>query len=404
MTAPPAPRSVWSLLRDPAFGPFLVGKTVSACGNWIQQITAAVLMFELSRSTLMVGLVSAAMFAPPLLLSLWAGALSDRFDRRRVLLIARSVSTLAAAAPAVLLAIRGSDGFGGPPVLLAFAFAMGVGMALSAPAMQAILPSLVPREDLEGALALNAASPSLGRTVGPAVGAGLLLLGGPALAFAAAAATHLVFVATLVMLRSPPRSGHGRQARLLGGLGYLRRDRQTAVLILAVAMLGFGADPVLTLTPALAEELGGGTYLVGWFALWFGLGSVLITVLFRQLRRLVSLRIACVMGFVVTAAGLTLASLPVSVPAVCAGFLIAGAGFMASMIGLNTRIQRDVPDALRGRVMALWTVAFLGSRPVTATVNGWVADVWTTTSAIQLAAALTLISALLAARRRVPPG
>jgi MFS family permease len=390
-------RGVASLLRDRAFGPFFVGKVLSSCGIWIQNIAAAVLMFELTRSAFMVGAVSMLQFAGPLLLSLWAGALNDRLDRRKLLTAGRVVSGVAVGSLALAVALRGTGGFGGPAVLLAAVFVMGIGLALSSPAMQALVPALVPDEDLEPALALNSAGPSIARTVGPALGAGLLVLGGPALAFGVAAGAHLTFALVLLLFVRPrpqrrPRGG----ARLFGGLRYLLDDRNAGFMLLGVALLGFGADPVVTLTPSLADQLNGGGETVGVLATAFGAGAVMMSVLFNQLRRVLSLRRAGMAGFWLVAAGLVVAAAGTTVPVGVAGFVLAGLGFMLATVALNTRIQRRVPDELRGRVMALWGVAFLGSRPFAALVNGSIADLASVQVALLTAGAVVLAASLFA--------
>lgn len=396
-------RTAWTLLRDRTFGPFVLGKILSSSGNWVQQIAAAVLMFELTRSALMVGMVSVIMFAGPLLLALWTGALTDRLDRRHLLMAGRIVSAAGAGLLAVLLMVLGVDDFGGRVVLLACVAVMSLGHALSAPAMQALTPGLVPDEDLEQALAFASVAPSIARTVGPALGAGLLILGGPALAFAAAAGTHVLFAFVLLWIRArPQRRGTGRPS-IFGGVGYLINDRRAGLLLVAIALLGFGADPVLTLTPSLAHQLGGGSRLVGLFATAFGLGAVLTVLLFRPLRHLMSLRRAGVAGFLTVAVGLTAAASLPGAGGAAAGFGVAGAGFMMATVALNTRIQRRVPDELRGRVMALWGVAFLGSRPVAAPINGTIADLSSVTAALLTSAVIVLAAALLARVRYGSP-
>lgn len=389
-------RSALTLLRDRMFGPFLIGKILSSCGNWIQQIAAAVLMFELTRSALMVGATGVAMFAGPLVLALWTGVLTDRRDRRRLLMVGRALSGGAAGALALLLAIRGSDGFGGPPALLIVVAVMGVGHALSIPAMQALTPGLVPPEDLEPALALGSVAPSIARTVGPAIGAGLLLVGGPGLAFAAAAVTHWTFVVILAWVRARPQLREKGRPGIFGGLRYVVSDRNAGLLMIGIALLGFGADPVITLTPSLADDLGGGSELVGLFASMFGVGAVLSATLFRQIRRLLSLRVVGIAGFAVVSAGLVIAALIETVAGAAVGFVVAGAGFMMATVALNTRVQRRVPDELRGRVMALWGVAFLGSRPLAAPINGGIADLTSPGVAMLVAAAIVLAAALFA--------
>lgn len=392
-------RTPVQLLRDRMFGPFVIGKILSSCGNWMEQIAAAVLMFELTGSAFMVGLVSVVQFAGPLVLALWTGALTDRRDRRRLLMAARAISAAAVAVLAVLILARGVDGFGGSPVLLVCVAAVGVGHALSLPAMQALTPGLVPDEDLEQALAFGSVAPSIARTVGPALGAGLLVLGGPGLTFAVAAGTHAVFVLILALIRARPQRRESGRPSAFGGLRYLFDTRAAAVLIAAVALLGFGADPVITLSPSLADQLGGGTQLVGLFASMFGVGSVLVVVLFRQLRRLLTLRMVGMAGSVIAAVGLVLVAVIPTAEGAAAGFLINGAGFMMAIVALNTRIQRRVPDQLRGRVMALWGVAFLGSRPLAAPINGAIADLGSVTVAMLTAAAMVLVAVIFARAR-----
>lgn len=399
MTAAPTGRgrTAPALLRDRNFGPFMVGKIISSCGVWIGQIAAAVLMYDLTRSAFMVGAVSMVLFAGPLLLALWTGALVDRRDRRRLLMVGRGISALAAGVLALLLVGSGI----GPQVLLVGAAVMGVGHAVSLPAMQALTPGLVPDEDLEQALAFASVAPSIARTVGPALGAGLLVLGGPALAFAVASLTHGFFVLILGWVRARPQRREDGRPSIFGGLRYLGNDRTTRLLMVAVAMMGFGADPVITLTPSLADRLGGGSELVGLFASVFGIGAVLVVVVFRRLRGLLTLRLVGVTGYLVVGVGLVVAAAVPSVPGAAAGFLINGAGFMMATVALTTRIQRRVPDELRGRVMALWGVAFLGSRPIAAPINGAVADLVSVQTAM-LAAAAIVVAASLLARVRYP--
>ena len=384
------PRGTLALLRDPAFGPFMGGKLLSSGGMWVQNLAAAVLMFRLTESAVMVGMVSVLQFVPLLLFSLWAGALSDRVDRRRMLMVGRSISGLSVAVLAALL--FADESLVGPAVLLVTVFAMGSGFAISNPAMQALIPALVRKADLEQALAVNAAAPSLARTVGPAVGAGLLLVGGPAAAFAVAASGHFVFAGVLVFVRARPHIRPASRPSVLGGLRYLLGDRKAGLLVLGVAMLGFGADPVVTLTPSLAAGLGGGDAVVGLFASAFGVGAVTLTLTFSQLRQHVSLRMVGIAGFWVLAAGLAVVAVAPVIAVGAAGFYVAGAGFMMATVALNTRIQRRVPDELRGRVMALWGLAFLGSRPFAALVNGSVADLLDVRSALTVAAVLTVAS------------
>ena len=396
-------RGAGALMRDRNFGPFFFAKVVSASGIWASNVAAAVLMFDLTRSAFMVGAVSMVQFLPPLVLSVWTGSLSDRVDRRKLLMVGRAVSGTAVGILGLLLAIRGSGGFGGPFVLLAGALVIGVGFAISAPAGQALVPALVPDEDLEQALALNSAGPSIARTVGPAVGAGLLVLGGPALAFIVSAASQLIDVPVLAFIRARPSPRPKDRPKALGGVRYLIADRKAGLLMLGVAAIAVGADPAVTLTPPMADELGG-SELVGVLVSCFGVGAVVLTFFLHPLRRYVNLRMLGVGGFWVMAAGLTVAAFGRNVVVAGAGFFCAGTGFMMATVALNTRVQRRVPDELRGRVMALWAVAFLGSRPIAALLNGSVAELLSVRTALLTSAAISLGASMLARVSYAEPG
>lgn len=389
-------RNTGALLRDRNFGPYICARIVSSSGIWVSNIAAAVLMFELTRSAFMVGAVSMMQFLGPLVLAVWAGALSDRVNRRKLLMIGRAISGSAIGALAVLLALRGTADLE-PVVLLAAVLVVGLGFALSSPAGHALVPALVRDEELEQALALNAAGPSIARTVGPATGAALLALGGPALAFAVAALSQWSFVAVLLFIRA--RRTQERQERrppILGGLRYLTTDRIAGLLVLGVAVIAVGADPAITLTPSLADELGGGSELVGALVTAFGVGAVALTFSVNMVRNHLNLRMMGVVGFWVIAGGLLIAASSVNGLSAIAGFLVAGVGFMMANVALVTRIQRRIPDELRGRVMALWGVAFLGSRPLAALVNGSVADLFSVRVGLVTAAVLTVGGSLLA--------
>lgn len=391
-----AQRTNLSLLRDRDYGPFYAGKVLSNSGVWMQNLAAAVLMYELTSSAFMVGMVSAFQFTPAFVLALPSGAMSDRFDRRRLLMVGRIISGVAITTLGVLV-LAGGAATTRPAVLLAAMLVAGIGWTLSQPAMMALVPNLVPEEDLEAALALSSSVPSIGRTAGPVIGAGLLVAGGPGLALLVAGGFHLVFAAMLTRVDVRDRvRGNGR-AGLLGGLRYLiTDDRCAGVLMLGVIMLGFGSDPAITLAPSLADDLGGGDGLVGVLVAMFGVGAVVLSVSFRRLRRHASLRAASMLGFVLLAAGLVIVASTSEIAVVQLGFLVQGAGFMLVMVALNTRLQQRVPELLRGRVMAVWGMAFLGLRPVAALVDGALADLVGVRSAMLLVAGVTLLGIVFA--------
>ncbi|MFP4310443.1 MAG: MFS transporter [Nitriliruptoraceae bacterium] len=373
---PAPPRSGWKLLADPVFGPFFAGKAVSTAGIWVHNIVAAILAWELSRSALVVGLVSVAQFGPQLLFAPLSGAHADRGDRRLQLVVGRLIAAGGSLGLAIWVALAGVDGLPGAWPVVATALVVGTGFVVGGPAMNALVPSLVRPEELATAIAVNSVPFTVARAAGPALGAVLATSLGPASAFALAGASNLLFALLLVRLPIQGRShtaGHGDR-RVRAGLAYLRKDRAIVLLLVGVASIGLGADPVITLTPSLAASLGGEARLVGVFASTFGVGAGLAFVVLTRLRVRFGLERLAVAGLLLLASGMVLAGLAPVLAGAVGGFLVAGSGMTLALTSLSTQLQARLPDELRGRVMALWSVAFLGSRPLAAAANGALAD------------------------------
>jgi MFS family permease len=271
---PPVARPTRELLTDRTFGPWFWGNVVSNSGNWLFNVTAAVVVFQLSRSALLVGLVSAAQFAPLVVAAPFAGALTDRLDRRRLLMAAQTLSAGSATALAIAVVVLGVDGLPGAWPILVAAFGIGIGQAFSAPALNALVPALVDDVDLESGVALTSVTFSVGRALGPAASGALLATVGPEAAFVVNAASFVVLIVALTTITPRPRPrATGNDRSVLAGLRYVRRDRVTVLLLLGVAAAGFAADPMITLAPSLADELGGGDTLVAVLISAFGIAA-----------------------------------------------------------------------------------------------------------------------------------
>lgn len=384
-------RTIWGLIGDPVVGPFFAGKLLSTAGVWVHNTAAAILVYDLTASALAVGAVSVAQFAPQVLLGPFGGALADRHSRRMLLMVGWLTVALGNAGFAFWLAVVGSDGLPGSwPIHLTAVF-VGVGVALGGPALQAILPSLVPREELASAVALNSVPNTIARAGGPMIGASTALALGPAAAYGVAAVGSLGFVVVLLGLRLPPgvsaSSNQGGDGSVRAGFLYLREDPGLLPMLLAVAAISFGADPAITLTPTMSSELGYGSRLVGVLASSFGVGGGVGFVFLAVIQKHLGLDrsgTAGLLGMGVSCLVLASAS---AAPLACLGFAIAGAGMTISLTSYSTLYQLRLPEAFRGRVMALWLAAFLGIRPVAAAINGGITD------AVSLGAALYFVGA-----------
>lgn len=395
-----APRGVFALLSDRTFGPFFFGNLTSNVGQWFQNLTAAVVVFELSGSSLLVGTVSVAQFAATLLLAPYVGPLTDRVDRRKLLLGGQAVAFASASALAVLIAVVGVEGLPGAWPVLAATFGMGVGYAFSTPAMQALVPALVPPQDLEQAIALNSITFHLARAAGPALAGVTLVAVGPAAAFTVNAVTYVPLLTALLVIRPRPlewRLDGDRSLR--AALRHVRSDPASALLLAGVAAIGFASDPVNTLTPGMAALLGGGGGLVSAFVAAFGAGAAVMMVLIGRVRRRWPQATVATAGLAVTGLGILSFSWSPVAGAALASLAVAGAGFLMAITALTTLLQRRVPEEMRGRVMALWAVAFLGTRPMAAALDGVVADTAGPRIAGAVAASFALVAAVVATQR-----
>ena len=391
------PRSRRQLVRTPV-GAISVGRILSTLAVWTTNIAGAILVYELTASAVIVALVSVAQFTPQLLLTPFAGGRADRNDRFLQVIIGTVITWLASILLVLWALTIGFTATRDAWVMVAAAGLVGTGFAVSGPASSALLPALVRRSELADALALSTLPIIVARSTGPAIGAALYLAFGPAVTFGIATVLHLVFVVVLVRLRrtimlAPRASAEGTDRRIRAGLAYLRRSPRTVLLIVGVGVIGVGTDPITTLTPSLTAELGADPGFVGILASSFGLGSAAGFVVLSRMRLAVGIHRLGGVGLALMGVGTALAGLaPVPAFAV-AGVALGGAGMTFALNTFTTLIQEDVPDLLRGRVMALWAMAFAGARPVTAITLGWVTDTLGVRVALSLRAVTILAGA-----------
>jgi MFS family permease len=370
----PSGRRALSLLLDPNVGSYFVGKLFAATAMWIHNVVAVLVVYDMTRSVFLVGMVSVCQFLPQLVLAPWAGVQADRGNRRRQAVAGRLISGLAPAGVAVWFAVVGQDGTH-PAVLMVGALLLGAGTAIGQPATHALLPSLVARNELAAVVTLDTVPMTVARAAGPAVGALLLTAAGPAVAFATVAAGQTLHGLVLWAIRLRPEVREKQQdSSFRGGLRHLKTDPAVALLLLGVIGIGLGVDPVITLTPALADDLGGGAELVALMTSAFGFGAVTAPLVLGVLRIWLRESVIATLGLSLLAT--CMAALTVSgTPVVAVAFLyVGGVGMMLGVTSFTTELQGRLPGHLRGRIMALWAVAFIGTRPLAAAVNGGIAD------------------------------
>jgi MFS family permease len=371
------------LLRSRNFGPYFVGNAASASGTWFQNLAASILVYRLTHSPFLLGVLNFSQFVPVLVLSPWAGSLADRVDRRRLVLAAQLVAATLSGA----LALLAWQGDAGEWVVIGFAAAMGVTLALSQPAQMALVASLVPREDVAQAVAMNSATFNLARAIGPTAAAGIIAWKGVPLAFAVNSFSYLLLVAGLLVVRPAPQVRAAR-TRLRDGVALLRRNKNLVLYLLVVASVSASSDPVNTESPALAHAFGRSPSWAGAIVGAFGVGALVAA--FGFAGRVGATRARMAMTLAAMAAGMVAFAVVPWLPVAFAFLALAGFGYLMSNTSATARLQLSVEEHERGRIMALWSIAFLGIRPLASLVDGAIAD----TAGVRVATAAMALPAL----------
>lgn len=359
---------------DRTYGPFFWTNWVSNIGNWFQNVAAGVVVFRITGSNTFVGLVSVLQFAASLVLSPVAGALADREDRRMVLLGGQATSAAGALALAVWVLVVGVEGLPGVWPVLAAAGVIGLGFAFSIAALNALTPALVPDEDLGSAIALNSASFTLARAFGPALAGVVVASAGAAAAFGANALTFLPLLVVLAVIRPRDIARPEGDRSVVAGFRYLRGRPDLMMLIAATLAVGVAGDPVNTLSPAYADLFSRSEAFVGLQVASFGSGSAVGSLLVGRLHRALGLLRTARVAMALLATGLVSTALAPASGIVLATWFVTGLGFVFGVTSTNTALQRRIGEDMRGRVMAFWGAAFLGSRPIAAVADGAIAD------------------------------
>lgn len=367
-------RTSFELFVDRRFGPYLGGNFVSNVGNWFQNVAAGIVVFQITGSNTLVGMVSVLQFMATLALAPWSGALADRLDRRKMLMAAQIVSASGALGLAVWVGAVGVDGLPGVWPVLAASGVIGLGFAIGISAMNALVPALVNRADLDQAIALNSATFTVARAVGPALAGVVIATFGAAVAFGANAVTFLplIIILSFIRPRDVERSSGDRSVR--AGLRYTRDRPAMPWLILATLSVGWAGDPVNTLAPAYADLFGRDEAFVGLQVAAFGTGSAISSLTVGAVRSRIGLLRTTRLGLILMGLGLIAYSAAQNEAMVLGALFVAGVGFLLGVTTTNSNLQWRLDENMRGRVMALWSMAFLGSRPLAGLVDGAVAD------------------------------
>src|SRR4051812_27120247 len=353
--------SPWSPLGYGLFRALWLAAVASNVGTWMHNVGAEWLMTTLAPTPLTVALMQTAENAPTFLLALPAGALADIVDRRRLLLFSQSWMLVAGVALAVLALM----GWATPSLLLLLTFSLGLGAALNAPAWQAIVPELVPRNDLSAAVSLNSVAFNIARAVGPAIGGFVVAAIG---SWAVFFLNSLSFIGVLFVLyrwRREPLESISPTERVLGamraGVRYVRHDPELKAVLLRTGVFVSCASALWAMLPLVArQQLGLGAFSYGLLLGGLGAGAICGAIILPAVRHKVSADSLIISGTILFAAVTAILATVHIFPLLCVVMLFGGVAWMALMSSFNIIVQALVPAWVRARVLAIYLLVFFG--------------------------------------------
>ena len=372
-----------------------LGAFASNIGTWMQNVTLGALAYELSRSATFVSLVTFAQLGPMLVLSIVGGALADAVDRRRLTMSAQLARAVASAVLAVVVIVEEPN----RTAIVGTVLAIGIFNALNAPAWVALLPSLVPKAHLAGAISLNSTQMNASRVIGPAIAGVLYPAIGADGVFAISAASVVFSVGALMRVRTPPQPPRDPSTptglrRLASGLSYARRDAVSRRALGGLFVFSLLCLPFIGQMPTVAEEnlgLDAKSAAYGLLYACFGLGAVTGAVSIGTFLSRVDRRTVITRGLLGFAAALGTFGLLRAAWAAYPVVTLLGFCYFASVTALNTILQEHLDDNVRGRVMSLWLMAFGGTVPLGLMIAGPIAEALSITFVLLYGAAVALL-------------
>jgi MFS family permease len=376
------------------------GQAVSFTGSWVQQIAASWLVLQLTHSPVAVGALALAQLLPVTVLGLFVGTLMDRFEVRRVALVAES-GQLAVSAAFAVLTLTGAISVW---QIYALAVLQGIGQSIGGPARHALVFQMVGQEDLANVIGLNSSLGTTARVVGPAIGGAIVAFAGPGVAFAVNSGSFLAELLALLAIDTTKLHvavrDHG--ASLVGGaldaLRYVVHSARAGVAFFGVLVLSTFCFNFNVLLPLVADRtLHAGAQTFGLIAAVFGAGA-LCGALAAARRGSNSLRYLLIGAFGYGALELALAPQR-SLIAICAILFATGLFYIQWGATALTAIQLEAPEHLRGRAASLYFWAFLGGAPLGGLFAGWLVSLGGTRLAFYVAGTIAVLTSLAGAAR-----
>ena len=361
-------------LRHRDFAFFWSAALISSSANWMQQFTVPYIMWEMTASNTWVGAAAFTSLIPAVGLTPVAGLLADRFSRQKVLMATLAVQTLTCAAYAVLW----QAGLLTPWRILGLNLLIGMALGVQAASWQALVPLLVPPASLLSAIRLNSAQFTASRAIGPLTGAGLLHLVGAGSVFLANAATFALLLVTIAVVRPrrlPAAPPERIRTLLLEGLRYVRDRASLLQAVVTGFVMAYFGGALLHLAAGLAsEDFGVGETGLAGLITAAGVGSIVGSALIISYGDVVERSRMARWGLLLYAAAPLLAAATTSYPVGLAGYFLSGVAHVCIAISLNSAIQSQVAEGMRGRALSLYIMGVFCGWPMGALVGGWIGD------------------------------
>jgi predicted MFS family arabinose efflux permease len=370
------------------------GACTSSIGTWMQIVAQGWLIYRLSHSALLLALDQFLGGVPIFLFSLIGGVVADRAERRKILLMSQYVQM----STAVLLTVLVAGGWVHVWQILCLSFISGLAQAFGGPAYQALIPTLVKREDISNAIALNSIQFNLAVTIGPALAGQALARLGEKWCFGLNAVSFVAPVISLSMISAtflPTPTKESMVSSLKEGIKFVRRQESMAALIVIAFCMTALSMPLRTYIPVFVKDIfhrGPETY--GSLLSMMGVGSVCGSLAVASRGNILKKGRVALTMLICLGIGIGVFSISRSLPLSYAMLVIVGASMMAAFATVSSLVQLTTTDAMRGRVMSVYNCAFRGGMPMGNLLSGWLVPVFTAPVVVGLNGVLLVLVAL----------
>lgn len=389
-------RKTFAALKHRNFRLFFSGQLISFTGTWMTTTAQGWLVYQLTGSKALLGLVAAAASAPMLFFATWGGWVADRYPKRSVIVVTQACQMILSLTMAALVWSKLVQ----PWQIIVLAILGGITMAFDMPARQSFVIEMTSREDLMNAISLNSSAFNCARIIGPSIAGFLMAQVGIAVCFLLDGLSFIAVIAGLLLMRLPKRetqieSDAGPIGQALEGFRYVWGHRRVLTILSLFAVVGIFGWSYSVLMPAFARDVlhleanGFGMLMAG-----SGFGALAAALTVASAGHILPTRIMALGGIGIFSAALALFAFNKNIYVATVLLAIVGFGIVLYFSTSNTVLQSIVPDEMRGRVMGIWTLIFGGMIPLGSLQAGLMADFLGTPATIAIGALICAVAAL----------